>query len=44
VLGGIGDLSGVGNPLKPLTDSVGEVGGVGTAVSGVLDSLRGILG
>ena len=44
VLGGIGDLSGVGNPLKPLTDSVGEVAGVGTAVSGVLDSLRGILG
>ena len=41
---GIGDLSGVGNPLKPLTDSVGAVGGVGGAVGGVLDKLRGILG
>jgi hypothetical protein len=43
-LAGIGDLSGVGNPLKPLTDSVESVGGVGTAIGGVLDQLRGILG
>lgn len=43
-LAGIGDLSGVGNPLTPLTDAVGEIGGVGTAVGGVLDSIRGILG
>jgi hypothetical protein len=43
-LAGIGDLSGVGNPLKPLTDSVGSVGGVGEAVAGVLDSIRGVLG
>jgi len=43
-LAGIGDLSGVGNPLAPLTNTVGEVGGVGDAVSGVLGSIRGILG
>jgi hypothetical protein len=43
-LAGIGDLSGVGNPLQPLTDSVGAVGGVGDAVGGVLESIRGILG
>lgn len=43
-LAGIGDLSGVGNPLKPLTDSVDSVGGVGPAIGGVLDQLRGILG
>ena len=43
-LAGIGDLSGVGNPLKPLTDSVGAIGGVGDAVGGVLDQIKRILG
>jgi hypothetical protein len=43
-LAGIGDISNVGNPLSPLIESVGAIGGVGGAVSGVLESIRGILG
>ena len=32
------------DPLRPLTDAVGQLGGVGDAVSGVLAQIRGILG
>lgn len=43
-LAALADLGDLGNPLQPLTKAVGQVADVGPQVSGILDSLRGLIG
>lgn len=43
-LADLGDLANVGNPLKPLTDKVGELSALGPAVKALADAVEGLTG